>query len=71
MPYQLLQRLSVSSKPVKLVKKDEIDKVAILKEAGLVVADLPQVLSLEGHKAYAGAALVHSLTAAGIQACQR
>lgn len=56
--------------PVKLVKKDEIDKVVTLKDAGLVIADVPEVLPLEGHKAYAGAALVHALTAAGVRACQ-
>lgn len=54
--------------PVKLVKKDEIDKVATLKAAGLVIADVPEVLPLEGHKAYAGAALVRSLTDAGLRA---
>lgn len=65
MPYSLLQRLCAETMPVKLVKKDEIDKVVTLKNADFVTVDIPTVLSLDGHKAYAGAAIVYSVTPKG------
>lgn len=65
MPYSLLRRLCAEIMPVKLVKKDEIDKLVTLKNAGFVTADIPTVLSLDSHMAYAGAAIVHSVTPKG------
>ena len=68
MPYSLLQRLCSATMPVKLVKKDEIDKVITLRDAGLVTADTPPVLTLDDQRAYAGAAIVHSVTEKGRKA---
>lgn len=65
MPFNLLKRLCNETMPVKLVKKDEIDKAATLRDAGLVEVDVPPILQLDGIAAYAGAAVVRSVTARG------
>jgi len=70
MPFELLRRLCAETMPVKLVKKDEIDKLVTLREAGLVAADIPPILPLEGLNAYAGAAIVHSVTPKGRRAAK-
>ena len=43
MPLEFLRELAVSSLPLEVTTEIEVDKVRVLKAAGMILADLPQV----------------------------
>jgi hypothetical protein len=73
MPYQMLKYLTTVSGPTVLTEPDDIERVLLLRAAQLVEADIPPFVYLEdGHTRYAGAAVIHRVTAVGRKlACRR
>ncbi len=66
MPYQMLKYLTTVSGPTFLTEPDDIERAWLLRAAELVEADIPPFICLEdGHTRYAGAAVIHRVTAAG------
>jgi hypothetical protein len=66
MPYQMLKYLMTVSGPTVLTEADDIERALLLRTAELVEADIPPFICLEdGHTRYAGAAVIHRVTAAG------
>jgi hypothetical protein len=72
MPYQMLKYLTTVLGPTVLTEPDDIERVLLLRSAELVEADIPPTLHLEdGHTRYAGAAVIHRVTAAGRKLASR
>ena len=66
MPYQMLKYLTTVSGPTVLTEPDDIEQAFLLQAAQLVEADIPPFGHLEdGHARYAGAAVIHRVTAIG------
>jgi len=65
MPWQLLERLRCARLPARTDDDDEIDKLAVLRSAGLIDADLPLMRRGRGHHSYAGNAIVMRVTPQG------
>jgi len=65
MPYDLLERLRCVRLPARVVDDSEIDKLAALRRAGLVDADLPLTHQVHGVQSYTGNAIVMRVTARG------
>ena len=63
MPLELLHQLVAESLPARVEAAPDIDKLRILRAAGLVRADLPDMLD-DG--AIVGPALVHEITKYGL-----
>jgi hypothetical protein len=65
-PYQLLRYLVTVEGPIALIEADDIERIILLRSAGLVEAEIPPTIQSEdGRIRYAGAALIHRVTAAG------
>jgi hypothetical protein len=66
MPYQMLKYLVTVQGPTAVTEPDEIERVILLCSAELVEADIPPTIQSEdGHVRYAGAAVIHRVTATG------
>jgi hypothetical protein len=66
MPYQMLKFLATTSGPTVFEDPDDIERVLILRSAELVEADVPPTIGDEnGCTRYAGAAVIHRVTAVG------
>jgi hypothetical protein len=65
MPYDLLERLCCEKLPARIVGDGEIGKLAVLRTAGLVDADVPPTHQVRGAQTYTGNAIVMRVTASG------
>ena len=66
MPYRMLKYLATATGPTILTEPDDIERVVLLRSAELVEADIPPTInSDDGHIRYAGAAVIHRVTAVG------
>ena len=65
MPLALLQRLSCIQLPTQIEAQGDIDKMLLLRAAGLIEADLPPAAEVQGRHLYAGQAIVMALTRRG------
>ena len=68
MPMELLARLCEAAMPCQLVDADDIEKLVVLRAAGLVEADIPPMLEEGGRRWFGGSARVHRVRAAGVTA---
>lgn len=71
MSYELLQRLCCEELPEKVDDTAEIDKLVVLKEEGMIDADLPRPQQERGHHCYTGQAIVMRVTARGHSAAKK
>ena len=62
---KLLARLCAAEVPIQVFDQDEIEKVAVLRSAALVEADVPPVLVEDGCCRYMGPAIVRKVTNEG------
>ncbi|WP_422086769.1 hypothetical protein [Variovorax sp.] len=65
MPMQLLGRLCCAQLPLKIDDQDEILKCGVLRDAGLIEAELPPVAHQRGRTVYSGQATVMRVTLKG------
>lgn len=65
MPMRLLSRLCCAQLPLKLDDQQEIQMCDVLRNAGLIEAELPPVLHERGRTVYAGQAIVMRVTPLG------
>lgn len=65
MPMKLLTRLCAAEAPIRVFDQDEIEKLAVLRSAALVEADIPPVLVEDGRCRYTGAAILRKVTNEG------
>jgi hypothetical protein len=64
MPYPMLRYLTTASGPAVLTEPDDVERAWLLRAAELVEADMPPFVYFEdGHTRYAGAAVIHRVTA--------
>ena len=69
MSNELLKRLCCAQLPTKIEMALDIDQLVILKNAGLIEADIPQKQQEIGCEHYVGQAIVMRVTARGQQVC--
>ena len=65
---QLLKRLCAQPMPIEVSDEDEIEKLAVLKAAALVEADIPPMLEEGGRRWFAGCAVVLRVSREGMAA---
>lgn len=68
MPMSLLRRLCDAEMPCQITDAEEIDLVAVLRQAGMVEANIPPGLVEEAAYRYVGAAIVARVTPKGCDA---
>lgn len=71
MPMRLLERLSHTHLPLRVVEADDIEKCCVLRAAKLIDADIPPYLVQGGRMTFAGCATVTCVTASGKAASAR
>jgi hypothetical protein len=72
MPYVMLKYLTSSTGPTVLTDPDDIERAKLLHAVQLIEAHIPASLnSRDGHIRYTGAAIIHSITAAGRKLADR
>ena len=64
-PMTLLTQLCAAEGPIKVCDQDEIEKLAVLRSAALVEADIPPVLVEDGCCRYLGPAILRKVTNEG------
>lgn len=64
-PMTLLAQLCAAEVPIKVCDQDEIEKLAVLRSAALVEADIPPVLVENGCCRYLGPAILRKVTNEG------
>jgi hypothetical protein len=65
MPYNLLQRLCTAKLPENIAQQEDIDKLQLLRQLGLVEADIPLATPERGGHSYVGNAIVMRVTPQG------
>ena len=66
MPYVIVRYLASRPGPTVLTDPEDIERVELLRSVNLVEAHIPgSIMTRNGHIRYTGAAVVHSITAAG------
>jgi len=71
MPFELAKRMCAAEPPVVLGDLEDINMLRVLSVAGMVEAELPPVIAVEGRRRYAGTAKVWKLTAEGREALSK
>lgn len=71
MPYELLKRLCAAQLPEKIGDPSEIDKLKVLRGAGLIEVDIPYAQPERGHQSYCGYAIVMRVTPTGRSAASK
>ncbi|MFM9927225.1 hypothetical protein VLK31_29880 [Variovorax sp. H27-G14] len=65
MPHELLKRLCSALLPEKIEGQVDIDKLTVLRKAGLIEVDIPQSQPERGRHCYPGNAIVMRVTPKG------
>ena len=65
MPMKLLARLCAAEGPTEVFDQDDIEKLAVLRSAALVEADIPPLLVEDGCCRYTGPAILLTVTNEG------
>ncbi|MDR6858721.1 hypothetical protein [Variovorax guangxiensis] len=68
MPMELLSRLCNATMPCHLSDEDEIEKLAVLRAAQLVEAEIPPMLEDGGFRWFSGPAVVYRVSHHGVVA---
>lgn len=71
MAYKLLQRLCTAQLPEDIFQQDEIAKLRLLRQWGLVEADIPLATPERGGQCYVGNAIVMRVTPQGRATAKR
>jgi hypothetical protein len=69
-PMKLLARLCAAEGPTEVFDQDDIEKLAVLKSAALIEADIPPVLVEDGCFRYKGPAILLKVTKEGRSAAR-
>lgn len=71
MPFQLLEMLAHALLPIEIEETEEINAVLALNAAGLVIAEIPQVVRSREGPRYAGRAVVSAVTSEGFSVLKK